>query len=352
MSVAETPKTETAPPNVQQLFAVGSAVGAVLILLALGLVFGGIPLYWGQAWESIWTSNPEMKANLFLADSLLILIELLVIGGIAYGAYVLLQQQTQPGVRAGAVFGAIYMFLCLWFTFWLGNQMESQFADQPMVGYGVMAGIFVALVAAAGYVYMAMPGFLGLMETIEAQGWFHGTSYKGNQGVRVRRGTIMGILAVGVSGIITMYTHRMLGADRSDYANDWYWLVPFSRQLVRVGEVNEVMNTYVYLMFKVHVMLPIVLGVLLLWFAWRVVNIPVFADFMIATEAEMNKVSWTNRKRLWQDTVVVLVTVFLFTIFLFVVDIIWIKVLSAPYIQVLLYDPREKQAQQQESAKW
>ena len=41
----------------------------------------------------------------------------------------------------------------------------------------------------------------------------------------------------------------------------------------------------------------------------------------IATEAEINKVSWTTRKRLIQDTTVVLVTVFLFTLFLFVVDI-------------------------------
>ena len=79
---------------------------------------------------------------------------------------------------------------------------------------------------------------------------------------------------------------------------------------------------------------------------------PTFADFLIATEAEMNKVSWTNRKRLVQDTVVVLVTVFLFTMFLFVVDILWIRILSAPYIEVLLYDPREKQQQQQETAKW
>ena len=81
-------------------------------------------------------------------------------------------------------------------------------------------------------------------------------------------------------------------------------------------------------------------------------NVPTFADFLIATEAEMNKVSWTTRKRLMQDTIVVLVTVFLFTMFLFVVDIIWIKVLSAPYIQVLLIDPKAREKAQQETAKW
>jgi preprotein translocase SecE subunit len=342
MSVAETPKTETITPNVQQQFAIGSAIGAGLLLAALALVFGALPLYWGEAWDSIWASNPDMQKNLFLADSLLILLEIAVIFGLLYAGYQLLQKDTQPGTRAGATIGAVYLFLCLWLTFWLGGTMESQFANQPMVGLGVMAAIFIGLAAAAGYLYLMVPGWMGLMESVEHQGWFHGTSYKGNQGVRVRRGTIMGILAVGISGIITLYMHRTFGSDRADYSNDWYWLVPFTRPN----------SYYVYLMFKIHVILPIVLGVLLLWVAWRVVNIPAFADFMIATEAEMNKVSWTSRKRLVQDTVVVLTTVFLFTMFLFVVDIVWIKVLSAPYIQVLLYDPREKQAQQQESAKW
>ena len=49
---------------------------------------------------------------------------------------------------------------------------------------------------------------------------------------------------------------------------------------------------------------------------------------------------------------VVLVTVFLFTGFLFVVDILWIKVLSAPGIQVLLIDTRAEAQKQQEKAQW
>ena len=43
----------------------------------------------------------------------------------------------------------------------------------------------------------------------------------------------------------------------------------------------------------------------------------------IATEAEMNKVSWPARRRLVQDTIVVLTTVFLFTVFIFLVDVLW-----------------------------
>ncbi len=79
---------------------------------------------------------------------------------------------------------------------------------------------------------------------------------------------------------------------------------------------------------------------------------PVFADFLIATEAEMNKVSWTTRRRLIQDTIVVLVTVFLMTMFLFLVDIMWIQILSWPYVGVLQYNPREQQKQQQEKNQW
>jgi preprotein translocase SecE subunit len=78
--------------------------------------------------------------------------------------------------------------------------------------------------------------------------------------------------------------------------------------------------------------LPILLIFLGIWMAWRVVNFPVFADFLIATEAELNKVSWTTGKRLRQDTIVVLTTVVLLTITLLVFDWIWYQALSAVHV--------------------
>ena len=42
----------------------------------------------------------------------------------------------------------------------------------------------------------------------------------------LRRGTIVGVLAVGVCGIYTMITHGYFGSARADVANDWYWSVP------------------------------------------------------------------------------------------------------------------------------
>ena len=42
------------------------------------------------------------------------------------------------------------------------------------------------------------------------------------------------------------------------------------------------------------------------WLIFRLVQYPPFADFLIATEAEMNKVSWTSRDDLNRATTVVL----------------------------------------------
>jgi preprotein translocase subunit SecE len=67
-------------------------------------------------------------------------------------------------------------------------------------------------------------------------------------------------------------------------------------------------------------------GVLLLvgvWVCYRVVNLPAFADFLIAVEAEMNKVSWPSRGELYRHSVVVLVVLFMLTVVLYGFDTAW-----------------------------
>ena len=64
-------------------------------------------------------------------------------------------------------------------------------------------------------------------------------------------------------------------------------------------------------------------GLVLGWFIFRLVQYPPFAEFLIATEAEMNKVSWTSRDDLNRATTVVLTTVVLMAVFLFGVDWLW-----------------------------
>jgi len=50
-------------------------------------------------------------------------------------------------------------------------------------------------------------------------------------------------------------------------------------------------------------------------------NKPKAADFLIATESEMKKVSWSNKAELVGSTIVVVVTVFLLAVFIFVMDL-------------------------------
>jgi preprotein translocase SecE subunit len=81
--------------------------------------------------------------------------------------------------------------------------------------------------------------------------------------------------------------------------------------------------------------LPFLLLGVAIWGAWRIVNYPTFADFLIATEAELNKVSWTPRKKLLQDTVVVLVTVVVMAVYLFAMDQAWSQLLALDVVKIL-----------------
>jgi len=73
--------------------------------------------------------------------------------------------------------------------------------------------------------------------------------------------------------------------------------------------------------------LPALFAGILGWVVFRIMHFPPFAEFLIATEAEMNKVSWTNKEDLVRATSVVLTTVVLMTVFLFFVDTLWTFIL-------------------------
>ncbi len=98
---------------------------------------------------------------------------------------------------------------------------------------------------------------------------------------------------------------------------------------------------------------PLLLLACSLWLAWRIVNIPTFADFLIATEAELNKVSWTTQRRLVQDTIVVLATVFLMAVYLFAMDQGWRVLLSWKPVGVLVFPDDKSDAQKKlEQKNW
>ena len=78
-------------------------------------------------------------------------------------------------------------------------------------------------------------------------------------------------------------------------------------------------------------LVPAIPGLLLLagaWFGFRVVNWPRFADFLIAVEAEMNKVTWPSKDELIRAAIVVIFTIFFLAVALFLFDILWQQLFS------------------------
>lgn len=330
MAVAENPvATSPAPRTTPRDLNVGlaSIVGGVVILLGFLAVFAALPVVWSEM-------LPTQTMNEFLSGALLLIVGIAALVAVLYIWFKLDQAFPAPGLRAGSVFAAAAIFIGAWIVFAIGNGVAQD--TSGMVVTVVVAAFFLALI---GFTY-TRPGFAGWLASVEEGGWFTNQPFKGNQGVRVRRGTVVGLLTIGFTGIYTMWSHQMFGTSRIGAA-DWYWYVPFTDN-----------KLYIPLIYKLNLMGPIFLGAAVVWFSWRLVNWPPFADFLVATEAEMNKVSWTTRRRLFTDTIVVLVTTFFLTAFLFTIDILWFKILSSEWIHVLHVDLKAEQAKQQEKTQW
>jgi preprotein translocase subunit SecE len=70
--------------------------------------------------------------------------------------------------------------------------------------------------------------------------------------------------------------------------------------------------------------LPGLLLALGIWIGYRTVNYPRFADFLIAVEAEMNKVMWPSQDELVRSSLVVIVLLLSFAGLMYVFDMVWV----------------------------
>jgi preprotein translocase subunit SecE len=74
---------------------------------------------------------------------------------------------------------------------------------------------------------------------------------------------------------------------------------------------------------------PLILVLFGWWASFRLVNTPSFADFLIAVEAEMNKVTWPSRTELVRSSMVVILTILIMAAILYGYDLFWNAVLMA-----------------------
>ncbi len=115
--------------------------------------------------------------------------------------------------------------------------------------------------------------------------------YKKKQGKHTRLATFMSVMFIGAVGAYELST-ALAAWDATNIA------------YVRYG-------------------VPVLAAGLLAWLMFWIVNRPKTADFLIATEGEMKKVSWSSRKEVIGSTKVVMITTFILAVLLLAVDLVF-----------------------------
>ncbi len=296
MATAVEPSSAPSTPGKPLSLPVASLAGAVYLLAALAVVFYAVPMLWGAGAE---TPTDALVARLAVQAG-------------ALGALLWFGTKLGSDAPRGVRGGAVLMVVAAALIFFVARGIA--------VAFDGGAGQILGAVLGAGLIFFAARFFTGRsgerwMVGLEEQGWFSTAAYKRSLGLRVRRLTILGVLIVGGTGAWSLWTQGNL-------PQQWTLSMPFD-----IAPIT--------LLTDAKIVIPLLVGALTLWVAFRAVNVPDFAEFLIATEAEMNKVSWSSRKRLMQDTVVVLITTLLMTLFLLVVDLFWGWLLSRQTVGVL-----------------
>jgi preprotein translocase subunit SecE len=121
--------------------------------------------------------------------------------------------------------------------------------------------------------------------------------YKNNQGRNIRFLTMFGVWAVFICGA---YKFTQLAFD---------WAPLLQGQGVR------------YIVALVFILAG-------MWFGYRLVQWPVFADFLVSVESEMIKVSWPDKAELYSSTIVVLVMFAILSAMIYVFDLVWVSIFN------------------------
>jgi len=328
MATAIEPSSQSQAPSQASLLT-ASLIGAVYVLAAIAVVLYAVPAIWSQFVGDAFAGNDLLEV------SLKALLKVGAIGALAWFGISLIGSNPPKGLRGGVFLIAVLVLFTLFVVCWIGTSVSGASGQifTAIVGGALVFGTIKLLTSPRGKRWMI---------SLEEQGWFSTKSYKRVLGLRVRRLTILGILLLLGSGIYSMASQGLL-------PDNWTINLPFTQQ---EGAAEGTLKPFT-LLTDAKYMVPVILIGLVIWFAYRAVNVPTFAEFLIATEAEMNKVSWTSRKRLAQDTVVVLVTTILMALFLLAVDLFWGWLLSTNLVGVL--PPKSTNKQQAgavEAAKW
>ncbi|MBP3956587.1 preprotein translocase subunit SecE [Gemmata sp. G18] len=325
MATAIEPSSAPSTPGQSLSLPIASLFGAIYVCAALAIVFYLLPVTWAEYVTPNLGNKPADYLFWFIA-------EVAAIAALAwFGSKI-------AGDAPRGVHGGIFLMISAIITIFFVARAFAMNIEGT-------AGMAVSGAVAIGLAFLAVRFFTSTtgsrwMIAMEEQGWFSSHQYKRSLGVKVRRITILGVLLIGGSGAWSLYVNGLVPAQLT-------LAMPFGIQSI------PLMNGFLLSIGAKVVVLVLIIAVTL-WIGFRAVNVPDFAEFLIATEAEMNKVSWSTRKRLAQDTVVVLITTLLMTLFLLAVDLFWGWLLSRQTVGVLparVTNP-DKAGQVQQEQKW
>jgi len=377
MAVAAEHSKSRSPQAVEGMGLLGmSLIGALLVILFVSFVLRGVPLLWQSAASSMGIKDQIVLLGVQVG------LQLAAAVGLVWAS-----SRLGTGRQATGIRGGIFLMMCVVF---LGVfSADALYRIQDRVGRegfnfgGVVAMLFHVVILFLIVQMFRSGRFTKWSLALDQAGWFDTHTHKRTQGLRVRRLTILGLILISITGIWTLSEHNYLpqnstvrvpdGRDfgstteQSDRRGDW---VIFGKTLEPLSIPTRDKDKDVSAADKERIQvenrgrprveggftllpdlkftIPLLLLCLTLWLAWRIVNYPTFADFLIATEAEINKVSWSSRRALYRDTIVVLVSLVLLTLFLFVVDLFWSWFLSQEWVNIL---PTESQLPPKEDSK-
>jgi preprotein translocase subunit SecE len=134
--------------------------------------------------------------------------------------------------------------------------------------------------------------------------------YKRSQGRITRQATFAAIAMALVVGVLRL----------SEQVAVW---LQTGGVIAPAGSIGDAGNSAWSLPGLARVGVPALLCAAGVWFAYRVVNYPRFADFLIAVESEMTKVSWPSRSEVIRSSAVVIFLIFALAAILFGYDTLW-----------------------------
>ena len=327
MSVA----TSAAPSHTSQQAKLWSAglVGAALVLGGLFAILALLPKLWATSVDpALGDKLAGISFGLRVIAQIACLVVLATVGA-------RLLSTAAVGAR-GATFLAITFIFTAFFTARALYMIALRFMDGTWITGDILAMIWNAFIAFVLFRFATSDRMARWSVVLERGGWFTTTPYKRTQGQLIRRLTILGFLVIIGSAVYSLSHHGHLRRFAAPGTQDWVMRTPGLPDVTLLPDLQ----------FTV----PLILIAGGIWLALRAVNYPPFADFLIATEAEMNKVAWPTKRNLIKDTIVVLIMVALLAIFLFLVDVFWGWLLSRELIGILPTDQQKAQIKKPDQA--